>query len=72
MLVLYDAARVAGGRNRKSSSLLLPRLPHAADCSSARRRATTSTITDRRTRCRTVRKDLIGSLLSAKKGAGER
>jgi hypothetical protein len=44
--VLYDAARVAGERNRKSSSLLLPRMPHAADCSphKERRLATTSTL----------------------------
>jgi len=36
--VLCDAAPAAGERSRRSSSLLLPRMPHAADCRSDQKR----------------------------------
>lgn len=64
MLVLCDAACSACERSRRSRSLLLPRMPRAADCRSDKKQhlatASTAAVIDRHTGWEAATSDTIG------------
>jgi hypothetical protein len=64
VLVLCDAACSAREHSRRSSSLLLPRMPHAADCRSDKKQqlatASTAAVIDRHTGWEAAIRDAIG------------